>query len=431
MRIYYRKPGGRKIRTRGPAGSADFLEDYQAAVTGRLKQRPQRRTIGEGSLRWCASAIQSAAFRGLEPVTQRVRRAILETVVREGRREAFRQDAAVHIRRRRDIEWIDQKPANAMVKALRQLYKFAIEDEIVDRNHAGRCCLPEGQSGRLPRMTLKEIEAYEDRHPVGSKARLALALLLYTAQRGRRSPLRATACGGDRRRALARIPAEQETGTASRSTSALRSSTSCSGFSMLRSLGEEDVSRLRVRPPLRVGDLVLQPASRSGAGTPGSGNCAPHGLRQGGGFADAELGCPDRQIMSINGHTTSKEIDRYTRGARQRTIAGSAGAKLSGPQKSHQKTQKSRVGQIPALTRCNQTRIKMNGAKGRNRTTDTAIFSRMLYQTELLGRVRTDPGGSFRSVAPYSQAPCACPPPCGASSKKRRTTRLALPRLWQ
>lgn len=31
---------------------------------------------------------------------------------------------------------------------------------------------------------------------------------------------------------------------------------------------------------------------------------------------------------------------------------------------------------------------KANGAQGRNRTTDTAIFSRMLYQLSYLGIVR-------------------------------------------
>ena len=32
--------------------------------------------------------------------------------------------------------------------------------------------------------------------------------------------------------------------------------------------------------------------------------------------------------------------------------------------------------------------LEMNGAQGRNRTTDTAIFSRMLYQLSYLGRLR-------------------------------------------
>jgi integrase/recombinase XerD len=31
--------------------------------------------------------------------------------------------------------------------------------------------------------TLEEVEAFEDRHPIGSKARLAMAILLYTTCR--------------------------------------------------------------------------------------------------------------------------------------------------------------------------------------------------------------------------------------------------------
>lgn len=44
----------------------------------------------------------------------------------------------------------------------------------------------------------------------------------------------------------------------------------------------------------------------------------------------AELGCSDREIMAITGHTTSKEVNRYTKGARQRVLAASALRKMSG-----------------------------------------------------------------------------------------------------
>ena len=47
-----------------------------------------------------------------------------------------------------------------------------------------------------------------------------------------------------------------------------------------------------------------------------------------------------------------------------------------------------------------------NGAQGRNRTTDTAIFSRMLYQLSYLGS--SSRGGL--EVAVYSQAGRRCPP---------------------
>src|ERR1700740_778360 len=48
------------------------------------------------------------------------------------------------------------------------------------------------------------------------------------------------------------------------------------------------------------------------------------------------------------------------------------------------------------------------GAQGRNRTTDTAIFSRMLYQLSYLGIPRGSQGANGPAV--YSGAKRACPP---------------------
>jgi len=62
------------------------------------------------------------------------------------------------------------------------------------------------------------------------------------------------------------------------------------------------------------------------AGVPGR----AHGLRKAAASRLAELGCSDREIMAITGHTTSKEVDRYTKGARQRVLAASAMRKMSG-----------------------------------------------------------------------------------------------------
>ena len=52
---------------------------------------------------------------------------------------------------------------------------------------------------------------------------------------------------------------------------------------------------------------------------------------------------------------------------------------------------------------------RKNGAQGRNRTTDTAIFSRMLYQLSYLGRSRI--GLKWPSErAGYSGVEGCCPP---------------------
>ena len=53
-------------------------------------------------------------------------------------------------------------------------------------------------------------------------------------------------------------------------------------------------------------------------------HCSAHGLRKAGSARLAELGASDREIMAITGHQTAREVDRYTKGARQKKLAASA-----------------------------------------------------------------------------------------------------------
>ena len=63
------------------------------------------------------------------------------------------------------------------------------------------------------------------------------------------------------------------------------------------------------------------------AGVPGT----PHGLRKAAASRLAELGCTEREIMAITGHTTSREVDRYAKSARQKVLAKSAMDKMLKP----------------------------------------------------------------------------------------------------
>ena len=56
-----------------------------------------------------------------------------------------------------------------------------------------------------------------------------------------------------------------------------------------------------------------------------------------------------------------------------------------------------------------------DGAQGRDRTTDTAIFSRMLYQLSYLGVARE----RARRAPVYSQASGPCPPGISVCRKPR------------
>jgi site-specific recombinase XerD len=58
--------------------------------------------------------------------------------------------------------------------------------------------------------------------------------------------------------------------------------------------------------------------------------CQPHGLRKAAGRRLAEAGCSANEIMSVLGHRTLAEAERYTREADQAQLATKAVTKLEG-----------------------------------------------------------------------------------------------------
>jgi integrase len=62
----------------------------------------------------------------------------------------------------------------------------------------------------------------------------------------------------------------------------------------------------------------------------GLSNCCPHGLRKAAAVRLAEADCSPHQIQAITGHKTLKEVERYTREANQKRLAKQAFRKLGG-----------------------------------------------------------------------------------------------------
>jgi integrase len=171
--------------------------------------------------------------------------------------------------------------------------------------------------------TLEEIQRFEERHAIGTKARLAMALLLYTGQR--RSDVILFGRQHVRDNWLT--------------------------FTQQKNRNRKPVSlSIPVAPALQsivaasqCGDLTFlitdfgRPFTAAGFGNKfrdwcdqaGLPHCSAHGLRKATAARLAELGASEHEIMAITGHQTSKEVSRYTRAARQRVLADSAMARLA------------------------------------------------------------------------------------------------------
>ena len=186
VRLYFRKPGSPKVRLPGPEGSDAFLAAYADAIAGRLRPKVKRATKGKGTFEWLVDRyMDSLAWRGLDEKTQIARRGILQRLAREYGDLPFATMKADHVRGLRDRAHTERGPhgANNVVKILRGLFKWAIEERIADANPATDVSIISTASQGFHSWTLAEVARYERHHPVGTMARLAFDLMLYTGQR--------------------------------------------------------------------------------------------------------------------------------------------------------------------------------------------------------------------------------------------------------
>ncbi len=185
VRVYVRHRG-RKVRIRELATVEEFMAAYRAALETESQDAiPKSAAVAPGSLRWLVRKyFGSAEYRLLGKITRRVRKAMLEDLCEKDGDKPFALLEPRHVRSLRDKKAEFPEAANARVKALRQVFKWAVEAGHAARNPAREVpyLRPKNPDG-WHAWTIEEVAQFEARHPIGSKARLALALLLYTGVR--------------------------------------------------------------------------------------------------------------------------------------------------------------------------------------------------------------------------------------------------------
>jgi integrase len=199
VRIYYRGRGRPKTRLRGTPWTPEFMALYDEAKGGVALKRSN--DISSGTWRWlCVEYFRSCVdYLRLGDRTKRVRRSILESTFDEpiapGSPKFFRDmpvskmtTDAIEVLRDRKLAF--PEAANDRVKAIRGVFKWAVRKKAGDgkpyapHNHARDVAyLKSNNPDGFRVWTVDEVRTFEERHAPGSKARLALALLLFTGQR--------------------------------------------------------------------------------------------------------------------------------------------------------------------------------------------------------------------------------------------------------
>jgi integrase len=189
-RFYFRRRGYKKIPLPGLPWSPEFMQAYEAAIAGQPIEIGSTR-VKPGSMRALAvSYYSSLRFQSMRPSTRSVRRNVIERFCRQSDQEGHQlgDKSAATIRREHIIRLMAaraEKPesANALRNALRALMQHAVELGMRPDDPTRDVRTIRVKSDGFHSWTEAEIEQFERCHAVGSKARLALALLLYTGQR--------------------------------------------------------------------------------------------------------------------------------------------------------------------------------------------------------------------------------------------------------
>jgi integrase len=208
---------------------------------------------------------------------------------------------------------------------LRALFAWAEEHEQADHNPVRGVKNVEHRSEGFHTWTIDEVAQFEIRHPIGTKARLAMALLLYTA--GRREDAVRLGPQHIRGSRLQFVQAKNEH----------RSPVSVD-IPVHPDLAQVIAATLLTGHSTFLVTEYGKPFSPAGFGNrfrewcdqAGLPHCSAHGLRKAAATRLAECGASPHEIMAITGHRTLEEVERYTRAVQKSGLADTAMTKLIG-----------------------------------------------------------------------------------------------------
>jgi site-specific recombinase XerD len=182
VRRYFRKPGRKAVPLPGVPGSAEFMAAYQAALGEAAPTPASRQGPGTVGALIC-DYLRSPAFANLKPSSQRVYRIVLDRFGgMHGHRmvrDMPRDNVATYVH---TIGADHPGMANVTRAVLRKLLAHAVR--VGYRNDNPVSEIDRYKGGTHHTWSEAQPAAYEHRWPLGTRERLAYALLLYTGQRG-------------------------------------------------------------------------------------------------------------------------------------------------------------------------------------------------------------------------------------------------------
>lgn len=306
-------------------GSADFWTAYNAALEGKKAPKAGGKS---GTLEWLVRRYKASGhFASLAPTSRQGRDYIMQAVCKEAGHVPFIRVTRVKIQEAMDRRAATPHAANNFLVAMSVLFKWAVDNEMIEKNPC------EGVSPRKDKIkgfhtwTIEEVDQFRAKHPIGTKPRLALDLLLFTGLR----------------RGDVRLVGKQHVrdGIISLRTGKTNAQLHLPIFNELQ-------ASIDATP---IGDMVYltnakgEPFANAqsfgmwfirqcrGAGLPAG--CTAHGLRKAGATIAANNGATTHELMAMFGWSRISMAEVYTKQADRARLARGASERIANNSSSH------------------------------------------------------------------------------------------------
>ena len=311
-RFYFRRPGFKSVPLPGLPWSPQFMEVYESALSGQPLQIGASKTKPGTVSAAIVGYYYDQSFLALTPSTQRPLRGILE------RFRAEHGDKRIALLQRQHIIALLRSKkrfaARHWLMAIRALMKYAVEIGLREDNPAAGVKLPNLKTDGYHSWTEAEIAQFQAYHGLGTRARLALTLLLYTGQR-RGDVIR---MGRQHIRDGIMHVRQQKTGIE------LAIPIHGTLASTIAEAPADHLTFLTTRNSKPFSPAGFGNYFRDCCNEAGLSHCSAHGLRKAAARRLAEAGCTMHEIAAITGHASLSEVQRYTKAADQKRLALSA-----------------------------------------------------------------------------------------------------------
>lgn len=303
LRYRFRRKGYPTHYFRSPHGTKEFEREYASC----LDAEPIKAGVGRITPGSVADVISryyaDNAFMDLRESTQVVYRGVLERFREAWGGDPMRRFDAEKISRLMNAMRETPHAAARLRKLLTQLFIIARRAKIVpygfDPVRDTRA--PKAESDGYHRWTEDELDRFEATHPLGTKPRLAFALLLYGAQRSGdvRFMSREKIAHGRIRLGQSKTNAAVDVPIVEPLLDALTAGPL--GRKYLLETKDGDAFT-----PKGFYGLVKKACVKAGLA-----HCSPHGLRKSAARRCREAGCSDDEGMAITGHKSVKMYRHY------------------------------------------------------------------------------------------------------------------------